>query len=325
MKKNLKYNLTWLAIAAVIYFGLFALYNGGVINLFTDAIIANIGINIILAVSLNLIIGFSGQFSLGHAGFMAIGAYATAIITRDNPTFGGFAMGILLGMLLAGVIALAVGIPTLRLKGDYLAIATLGISEIIRILIINLSGLTNGPAGIFGLPQFSNWQVIFIMMTLSILIVSNFIHSGPGRATLSVREDEIAAESMGVNTTKYKVTAFVLGAVLASVAGSLFASYQQSVFPQDYGFMKSIDVLIIVVFGGIGSTTGAVVAAVVLGFLNMYLQDFGNLRMIIYALAIIAIMIFKPSGLFGTWEFSVKRIFNKFSKKEDDSNASTNS
>lgn len=114
MKKNLKYNLTWLAIAAVIYFGLFALYNGGVINLFTDAIIANIGINIILAVSLNLIIGFSGQFSLGHAGFMAIGAYATAIITRDNPTFGGFAMGILLGMLLAGVIALAVGIPTLR-------------------------------------------------------------------------------------------------------------------------------------------------------------------------------------------------------------------
>jgi branched-chain amino acid transport system permease protein len=142
---------------------------------------------------------------------------------------------------------------------------------------------------------------------------------------LSVREDEIAAESMGVNTTKYKVTAFVLGAVLASVAGSLFASYQQSVFPQDYGFMKSIDVLIIVVFGGIGSTTGAVVAAVVLGFLNMYLQDFGNLRMIIYALAIIVIMIFKPSGLLGTWEFSVKRIFNKFSKKEDDSNASTNS
>lgn len=324
MKKNLKYNLTWLAIAAVIYFGLFALYNGGVINLFTDAVIANIGINIILAVSLNLIIGFSGQFSLGHAGFMAIGAYATAIMTRDNPTFGGFATGIILGMFLAGIIALAVGMPTLRLKGDYLAIATLGISEIIRILIINLSDITNGPAGIFGLPQFSNWQVIFVMMVLSILIVSNFIHSGPGRATLSVREDEIAAESMGVNTTKYKVIAFVMGAVLASVAGSLFASYQQSVFPQDYGFMKSIDVLIIVVFGGIGSTTGAVVAAVVLGFLNMYLQDFGNLRMIIYALAIIAIMIFKPSGLLGTWEFSVKRIFNKFSKKEDDSNASIN-
>lgn len=324
MKKNLKYNLIWLALAAVIYFGLFALYNGGVINLFTDAIIANIGINIILAVGLNLIIGFSGQFSLGHAGFMAIGAYATAIITRDNPTYGGFFTSLLIGMVIAGIVAVVVGIPTLRLKGDYLAIATLGVSEIIRILIINLRDLTNGPAGIFGLPQFSNWQVIFIMMVLSIMIVSNFIHSGAGRATLSIREDEIAAESMGVNTTKYKVVAFVMGAVLASLAGSLFASYQQSVFPQDYGFMKSIDVLIIVVFGGIGSTTGAVVSAIVLGILNMYLQDFGNLRMIIYALAIIAIMIFKPGGLLGTWEFSVKRIFDKFSKKGDDSNASTN-
>ncbi|MGX7197172.1 branched-chain amino acid ABC transporter permease [Enterococcus olivae] len=324
MKKNLKYNLTWLAIAAVIYIGLFVLYNGGFINLFTDSIIANIGINIILAVGLNLIIGFSGQFSLGHAGFMAIGAYTAAILTRDNPTFGGFLTGLLVGMLVSGAVALAVGIPTLRLKGDYLAIATLGISEIIRILIINLRGLTNGPAGIFGLPQFSNWQVIFIMMVLSVLIVSNFIHSGGGRATLSVREDEIAAESMGVDTTKYKVTAFVMGAVLASVAGTLYASYQQSVFPQDYGFMKSIDILIIVVFGGIGSTTGAIVSAIVLGFLNMYLQDFGNLRMIIYALAIIGIMIFKPSGLLGTWEFSVKRIFDKFSKKEDDSDASVN-
>lgn len=325
MKKNLKYNLTWTAIAVVIYVILFILYNGGSINLFMDNIIANIGINIILAVSLNLIIGFSGQFSLGHAGFMAIGAYATAIITQSNPTYAGFLLGLVMGMIVSGLIAFLVGMPTLRLTGDYLAIATLGIAEIIRILIINLDGLTNGPAGIFGLPQFSNWQVIYIMTVLSILVISNFIHSGAGRATLSVREDEIAAESMGVNTTKYKVMAFVMGAVLASVAGSLFASYKQSVFPQDYNFMKSIDILIIVVFGGIGSTTGAVVSAIVLGILNMYLQDFGSLRMIIYALAIIIIMIFKPSGLLGTWEFSVKRIFDKFLKKEDDSDASVNS
>lgn len=324
MKKNLSVQLIWTLLIAIVYFGLFGLYNGGVINLFTDAIIANIGINIILAVSLNLIIGFSGQFSLGHAGFMAIGAYATAIITQSNPTYGGFALGVLVGMFLSGMIALVVGIPTLRLKGDYLAIATLGISEIIRILIINLRDLTNGPAGIFGLPQFSNWQVIFVMMVLTIIVVSNFIHSSAGRATLSVREDEIAAEAMGINTTKYKVIAFVMGAMLASVAGSLFASYQQSVFPQDYTFMKSIDVLIIVVFGGIGSTTGAVVSAIVLGFLNMYLQDFGNLRMIIYALAIIGIMIFKPSGLLGTWEFSVKRLVNRFKKKEGETDASTN-
>lgn len=322
MKKNLKYNLTWLVIALVIYFSLFAAYNGGLINLFSDAIIVNIGINIILAVSLNLIIGFSGQFSLGHAGFMAIGAYAVAIVTAQNPTFGGFLTGLVLGIFVSGFLALVIGIPTLRLKGDYLAIATLGASEIIRILLVNLRDLTNGPAGIFGLPQFSNWQLVFIFAVLSILIVSNFIHSGAGRATLSIREDEIAAESMGVNTTKYKVIAFVMGAVMASVAGTLYASYQQSVFPKDYGFMKSIDVLIIVVFGGIGSTTGAVFAAVVLGILNMYLQSFSDLRMIIYALALIIIMIFKPSGLLGTWEFSVKRLFDKFTKKEDDSNAS---
>lgn len=179
MKKNLRYNLIWLALAAILYFGLFAAYNGGMINLFSDAIIVNIGINIILAVSLNLIIGFSGQFSLGHAGFMAIGAYAGAILSASNPTFGGFLTGLLVGMLVSGAVALVVGIPTLRLKGDYLAIATLGVAEIIRILLVNLRGLTNGPAGIFGLPQFSNWQIVFLFAVLSILVVSNFIHSGP--------------------------------------------------------------------------------------------------------------------------------------------------
>src|SRR5699024_9543028 len=218
MKKNLKYNIAWLVIACVIYFALFALYNTGVITIFTDAIIVNIGINIILAVSLNLIIGFSGQFSLGHAGFMAIGAYAAALITQDNPTYFGFVLSLVLGMVVAGLIALVVGIPTLRLKGDYLAIATLGVSEIIRITIVNAEGVTNGPAGIFGIPQFSNWQVVFIFMVLAVVLVSNYIHSGAGRATLSVREDEIAAEAMGVNTTKYKVTAFVLGAMLASLS-----------------------------------------------------------------------------------------------------------
>jgi len=322
MKKNLKYNIAWVAIAAVVYGGLLALYNGGFITLFTDAIIVNIGINIIAAVGLNLIIGFSGQFSLGHAGFMAIGAYSCAIITSSNPTYGGFIMGLLVGMLVSGIVAYVVGLPTLRLKGDYLAIATLGIAEIIRILIVNFRDITNGPSGIFGLPQVTTWEVVFVFALISIILVSNLMNSAPGRAILSVREDEIAAEAMGINTTKYKVLAFVIGAVLASIAGTLFASYQQSVFPKDYQFMKTIDILIIVVFGGIGSTTGAVLSAVVLGILNMYLQDFGYLRMILYALTLIIIMIFKPSGLLGTWEFSVKRIIDKITKKGDDVNAS---
>lgn len=324
MKKNLKYNLTWLGLAALVYVVLLVLYNTGVITMFTDRIIVNIGINIILAVGLNLIIGFSGQFSLGHAGFMAIGAYSGAIMSINNPTYGGFFTGLLLGMVISGVVALVVGVPTLRLKGDYLAIATLGISEIIRILIVNMRDITNGPTGIFGILQFTTWETVYVFAVLTILVVANFVHSGPGRATLAVREDEIAAESMGVNTTKYKVVAFVLGAITASIAGTLFAGYQQSVFPKDYGFMKSIDILIIVVFGGMGSTTGAVVSAIVLGVLNMFLQDFGYVRMIVYALALIIIMIFKPSGLLGNWEFSVKKIWQKFTKG-DDADASINS
>lgn len=322
MKKNIKYTLTWTVLTAGLYFLLFFLYNSGKINIFTDAVIANIGINIVLAVSLNLIIGFGGQFSLGHAGFMAIGAYATAIITSKSPSFGSFVLSMIVGMVLSGIIALVVGIPTLRLKGDYLAIATLGVSEIIRILIINFSDLTNGPSGIFGLTQYSNWQIIFVVMVLTIVFISNYMNSSYGRWTLSVREDEIAAEAMGVNTTRFKVLAFVIGGVFASVGGSLYASYQQSVFPSDFTFMKSIDILIIVVFGGIGSTTGAIVSAVVLGFINMYLQELGSLRMIFYALAIILIMIFKPSGLLGSKELSMKKLFQRLNKGGD-SNATT--
>lgn len=323
MKKNLKYNLVWLAIMLIGFAILYGMYVSGVVNIFLDRIIVMIGINIILATGLNLIIGFAGQFSLGHAGFMAIGAYSAAIMTTKNPTIGGFFSGILLGMVLSAVVAVVVGIPTLRLKGDYLAIATLGVSEIIRILIVNFRDITNGPAGFFGIPNFVTWQTVYGFLIVTTLVIVNYIHSGAGRATLAIREDEIAAESMGVHATKYKVYAFVIGAVTASIAGSLYASYAQSIVPKEFGFMKSIDILIIVVFGGIGSVTGTFVSAVVLGILNMYLQNFGALRMIIYALALIIIMIFKPGGLLGTWEFSVKRLWDKFSKKGDEANASS--
>lgn len=322
MKKNLKYNLIWLLFAAIVYGIIYALYYTGVITPFLEYTLITIGINIMLALGLNLIIGFSGQFSLGHAGFMAIGAYSAAIMSVKYPTMGGFLSGILIGIVLSGVVALVVGIPTLRLKGDYLAIATLGISEIIRIVIINMRDITNGPAGIFGIPPMASWSFIFGFVVIVTLITVNYIHSGPGRATMAIREDEIAAESMGVNTTKYKVTAFVIGAITASMAGAIYASFVQTIAPKDFGFMKSIDILIIVVFGGIGSVTGTFISAIVLGVLNMFLQDAGALRMIIYALALIVIMIFKPGGLLGTWELSVKRLFEKTNKKEDDSNAS---
>lgn len=316
MKENLKVNILWLLLLLAGYSLISVLVSVGVLNLFYVHILQQIGINIILAVGLNLIVGFSGQFSLGHAGFMAIGAYAAAIIGSKSPTYGAFFGAMLVGALLSGAVALLVGIPTLRLKGDYLAVATLGVSEIIRIFIINGGSLTNGAAGILGIPNFTTWQMVYFFVVITTIATLNFLRSPIGRSTLSVREDEIAAESVGVNTTKIKIIAFVFGAITASIAGSLQAGFIGSVVPKDYTFINSINVLIIVVFGGLGSITGAIVSAIVLGILNMLLQDVASVRMIIYALALVLVMIFRPGGLLGTWELSLSRFFKK-SKKEE--------
>ena len=316
MKENLKVNILWLLLLLAGYGLISVLVSVGVLNLFYVQILQQIGINIILAVGLNLIVGFSGQFSLGHAGFMAIGAYAAAIIGSKSPTYGAFFGAMIVGALLSGAVALLVGIPTLRLKGDYLAVATLGVSEIIRIFIINGGSLTNGAAGILGIPNFTTWQMVYFFVVITTIATLNFLRSPSGRSTLSVREDEIAAESVGVNTTKIKIIAFVFGAITASIAGSLQAGFIGSVVPKDYTFINSINVLIIVVFGGLGSITGAIVSAIVLGILNMLLQDVASVRMIIYALALVLVMIFRPGGLLGTWELSLSRFFKK-SKKEE--------
>ncbi|HGK2331565.1 branched-chain amino acid ABC transporter permease [Streptococcus pneumoniae] len=316
MKENLKVNILWLLLLLAGYSLISVLVSVGVLNLFYVQILQQIGINIILAVGLNLIVGFSGQFSLGHAGFMVIGAYAAAIIGSKSPTYGAFFGAMLVGALLSGAVALLVGIPTLRLKGDYLAVATLGVSEIIRIFIINGGSLTNGAAGILGIPNFTTWQMVYFFVVITTIATLNFLRSPIGRSTLSVREDEIAAESVGVNTTKIKIIAFVFGAITASIAGSLQAGFIGSVVPKDYTFINSINVLIIVVFGGLGSITGAIVSAIVLGILNMLLQDVASVRMIIYALALVLVMIFRPGGLLGTWELSLSRFFKK-SKKEE--------
>ena len=311
MKKNVKVNILWFVLLLAGYGLLTLLVSAGVLNDFYLQILQQIGINIILAVGLNLIVGFSGQFSLGHAGFMAIGAYAAAIIGSRTATYPAFFAAMVLGALIAGAVALVVGIPTLRLKGDYFAIATLGVSEIIRILIINGGDLTNGAAGILGIPAFTNWQMVYFFVVITTILTINFLRSPIGRATLSVREDEIAAESVGVNTTKIKVIAFVFGAMTASIAGSLQAGFIGSVVPKDYTFINSINVLIIVVFGGLGSITGTIVAAIVLGILNMVLQNVASIRMIIYSLALILVMIVRPGGLLGTWELSLSRFFKK--------------
>lgn len=311
-----KPTITWICVILGLFFLIMAAYLLGLVTSFYQNIMVTIGINMILAVGLNLVVGYAGQFSLGHAGFMAIGAYVGAILSMQIPGPIGFYVGMAAGAILAAIVALIVGVPTLRLKGDYLAIATLGASEIIRIIIQNLE-ITNGAAGISGIPMNVTWITLFIFIVLTTLLIVNYIHSSPGRATIAVRENEIAAESVGVKTTKYKIIAFVIGAITASIAGTLYAGYFSVINPSQFTFQRSIDVLIIVVFGGIGSVTGSFVAAIALGLLNSVLAPLGQLRMVVYGIAIIAIMVFKPSGLMGEYELQFGKLFNRKKKDTD--------
>jgi branched-chain amino acid transport system permease protein len=315
MKNNIKSILVWLALVSVIFGVLSVLISSGVIGFYYVQILMGIGISIIMALGTNLVLGFSGQFSLGQAGFMAIGAYATAIMTKANPTYGGFYISIIIGCVVAALVALVVGVPTLRLKGDYLAIATLGVSEIIRIAIINGGDFTNGAAGLTGILPFTNWSLVFFFVVGIAILLLNFLRSSFGRQVIAVRENEIAAESMGVNTTQVKVTVFVIAAIVSSIAGSLYVGYIGTVVPKDFTIMRSIDYLIIAVLGGLGSMTGTILAAIILGFLNMFLQNFSDLRMIIYSLALILVMVFRPGGLLGTWELTFSSFFKKKAKE----------
>lgn len=302
IKKAVSLILTFLIVQLLI--------STNIINDYLQATLATICINIILAVSLNLITGFTGQLSLGHAGFMSMGAYICALVTMRMSNITGFFIGVFLGAISAALLGLIVGLPTLRLRGDYVAIATLGMSEIIRIVFLNLK-ITNGAAGLNGIPRFVNWLWLYVFTVGTILVIINFLKSSHGRACISVREDEIAAEAMGINTTKYKVIAFIIGAFCAGIAGALYASYFYFLKPDLFGFLKSVDILVIVVLGGLGSISGSILAAILLALVSTYLQSFPEIRMVLYSLTLIIIMIFRPQGLMGSKEISLS-IFNKF-------------
>ncbi len=315
MKVLSKKNILILGALALVYIVVRVLINTGIINPFYEITLAVICINIILAVSLNLVTGFTGQFSLGHAGFMSIGAYTGAIINMEMNSMTGFMAGIFAGALAAAVVGVLIGIPTLRLKGDYLAIATLGMAEIIRVIFLNLE-ITNGAAGLNGIPRYTNWTWLFVFTAAAVILINNFIRSSQGRACISIREDEIAAESMGINTTKYKVMAFAVGAFFAGIAGALYSSYFYFIKPGLFGFLKSIDILVIVVLGGMGSVTGSVIAAVLLALLTTFLQAFTEIRMILYAALLVIIMIFRPQGIMGTKEITDLFSFKSWKKDE---------
>ena len=282
----------------------------GLVGSFWKLNITLIGINIILSASLNLINGYTGQFSLGHAGFMAVGAYIGVILTTN------FHLPLIVAMLAGGAAAALlgalIGLPTLRLSGDYLAIATLGLGEIIRIVIMNIQ-YVGGAAGFSGIPHLTTFPWVFFTMLFTLFFIKNFVNSTHGRACIAIRENEIAAAAMGVNTTKYKVMAFTIGAAFAGIAGVLFAHCFYIISPSSFTFMQSFNYLIMVVLGGLGSLTGSVAGAFVVTALSAALADWPEFRMIIYALALIFLMFYRPQGLFGYVEISSLPPFSRLS------------
>jgi len=276
------------------------------------------GINIILAVSLNLINGFTGQFSIGHAGFMAIGGYGAAFLTvtfgdrirnalEALPAVGRNGLLLLIGLaggaILSAIAGFFVGVPSLRLRGDYLAIVTLGFGEIIRVFILNIDAV-GGARGYVGIPPLANFFWIYLFAALTIVVISRIVRSSFGRTLIAVREDEIAAEAMGVDTTRSKVIAFVVSAGLGGVAGGLYAHFDMYLNTNQFTFLKSIDIIVMVVIGGMGSITGSVLGAFLVIALSEALRAIGPLRMVVFALLLILIMRFRPQGVLGHHELT---------------------
>lgn len=320
-RERLEKVLFAVVLVGVIYGAIMILNAVGIVGSYYLQILSLVAINIVLVVSLNLVNGFTGQLSLGHAGFLAIGAYSSAYLTArmDVP----FLPAIFGGALLAAVMGVVMGLPTLRLRGDYLAIATLGMCEVIRVMINNIDAV-GGARGFAGIPKYTDFSVAFFFAVLTIVVIRNLVYSDHGRALIAIREDEIAADAMGINVTFYKVAAFTISAFFAGLAGGLFAHYMQYMSPQQsqIGFLRSIEILIMVVLGGLGSITGSVLAAILLTVLPEVLRFFSEYRMIIYPLVLLLIMLYRPQGLMGNKEWgldTVKSIFrrNKFPRMKE--------
>lgn len=303
-------------VALLILLGLNYLFNHEV-NPYVTQIACMIGINMIMALSLNLISGQTGQFSLGHAGFMAIGAYTSAAVTvLAHPflikTFSFlpaavaetfiFLLALLAGGLLSAFAGVLVGFPTLRLRGDYLAIATLGFAEIIRVIILNLNEL-GGARGFGDIPEEANFFWIFLFVLITLFTISNLISSPKGKALLAIREDEVAAESVGINIARYKVISFSIGAFFAGIGGGLYAHLMTYLHPNSFTFLESVEYVVMIVLGGMGSLTGTLIAAAGLTVLPELLRAASEWRMIIYALLLILMMIWRPQGILGNKEW----------------------
>lgn len=292
----------WMLLSILLAIGVSQIsshFNGYYMGVWLDC-----GMNIILAVSLNLINGYTGQFSLGHAGFMAVGAYTAAKFTEQTAASCPvdlqplvFAAALVIAALCAGLAGFCVGVPSLRLKGDYLAIVTLGFGEIIRVIVQNTESV-GGASGMSGIAKWSTFAWTYSVAAVCVYIVVTLVRSSYGRGFVAVADDEVAACSIGINPVRFKVIAFVIGAAFAGMAGALYAHHKQTITPTQFDFLKSIDIVVMVILGGMGRTAGVIAAAIILTWMPELLRSFADYRMMIYAALIIVLMIWRPDGLF---------------------------
>ena len=331
-KLNVKNYVATFLLIIVFYFVLSFTFNPNDPFSYTKGIYINILIYVLFSVSLNITVGLMGQLNLGQAGFIAIGGYSAAFISKilasyNLPPFLQLILVSLFGGLVAAVFGFLVGGSTLRLRGDYLAIITLAFGEIVKYIIQNLDFL-GGATGLSNIPPLLSFSNTYFIVVISIVIIAMAMTSRKGKEILSIRENEIAAENIGMRLNRIKLYGFAFSAFFAGVGGSLFAHNVGILTPDKFGFLFSIEILVIVLLWGLGSITGAIVAAVILTLLNEKLRDVSQFRYLVYAIILISLMIFRPKGIFGTKEFTfagtkrrIKRIRDhKNSKNESDEN-----
>ncbi|MBP6125253.1 MAG: branched-chain amino acid ABC transporter permease [Leptotrichiaceae bacterium] len=314
-KFNIKnYSLTSLFIL-ILFIILYFSFDQNDIFSYTGGIYINILIYILLAVSLNIAVGLMGQLSLGHAGFIAIGGYTAALVSKSMissglPEFIQLFISSIAGGIVAAIFGALLGASTLRLRGDYLAIITLAFGEIIKYVIQNLDFL-GGATGLKNIPNITNFSNSFVFVVISVIIMTMIMTSRKGREIISIRENEIAAENIGININRVKLYGFALSAFFAGIGGSLFAHNIGILTPDKFGFVFSIEILVMVVFGGLGSITGAIISAIMLTLLNEQLREVSQFRYLVYAIILIVLMIFRSEGLLGTKELTIPRFVRK--------------
>ncbi|MDO4296973.1 MAG: branched-chain amino acid ABC transporter permease [Lachnospiraceae bacterium] len=323
MPKKIKTNYLINFIGLLVLFAvLYLLFENGVFGARTNyfkGIATTACYTIIVVASLNLLVGIMGEFSLGHAGFMSVGAYASAVLTnavadKGIPDFPLFLLAIVAGGIAAAITGVLVGIPTLKLRGDYLAIVTVAFAEIIRVAFTNFE-ITGGGRTMSGITKLSDFYWVFWVMVVCVTIMYMFIRSRFGRTVKAIREDYIAAAASGVNVTFYKVMTFTISAFFAGIGGAIYAHYMTAMIPTSFNFMYSAEFLTEVIIGGTGSLTGSIIGAAFLSALPEAMRAFARYRMLGYSIVLVLVMIFKPGGIFGTWEFSLSRVLGKLRGK----------